>query len=70
MSNPHDELTGKIAAPIVVGRKHVGGTTATNGTSVVVYVGLPLENILQTSGNETDADLFHLTLRHSGLATQ
>ena len=69
MSNPHDELTGKVAAPIVVGRKHVGGTTPTNGTSVVVYVGLPLENVLQTSNNNTDADLFHLTLRYSGLTT-
>jgi hypothetical protein len=68
-SNPHDELTGQIAAPIVVGRKHVGGTTATNGTSQVVYVGLPLENVLQTSGNQTAADLFHLTLRYSGLTT-
>jgi hypothetical protein len=66
-SNPHLELTAKIAAPIIVGRKHVGGTTATNGTSTVVYVGFPIEDVLVTTNNNSGADVFDATLAYAGL---
>jgi hypothetical protein len=67
VSNPHSELAAPIAAPIAVGRKHVGGTTSTNGTSTVVYVGFPIEDVLKTVNNDSAADFFDATLSYAGL---
>ena len=56
-------LTPAAAIPIVVGRKAVG----TAGTSKVVYVGAPAENILMTAGNNSAAQLFHGILVYLGV---
>jgi hypothetical protein len=63
VENPDGQLTAATAVPAVVGRKHVGAA----GTSTVVYVGIPLEDILMTTGNNSAADFFHSTLVYSGL---
>jgi hypothetical protein len=57
-----------IAVPVTVGRKAAGAA----GTSQVVYVGLPIEDIVQTSvtSNQTSADFFHAVLRYVGLKAQ
>src|ERR1022692_871942 len=47
VSDADGQLTPAAAIPIVVGRKTVG----TAGTSKVVYVGAPVENILVTAAN-------------------
>ena len=49
--------------PVVVGRKSVG----TAGTSTVVYVGIPIENIQMTGANNTAAQFFHAVLQYAGL---
>ncbi len=56
-------LTSAAAIPIVVGRKAVG----TAGTSKVVYVGAPAENILMTAANNSAAQLFHGILVYLGV---
>ena len=66
VENPDGQLAAATAVPAVVGRKHVGAA----GTSTVVYVGIPIENILMTTGNNSAADFFHSTLVYAGLKTQ
>jgi hypothetical protein len=63
--NPDGALAAAQAVPAVVGRKHVGA----NGTSTVVYVGIPLEDVLMTTGNSSAADFFHATLVYAGIDT-
>jgi hypothetical protein len=63
VENPDQQLSAATAVPAVVGRKTVG----TAATSKVVYVGIPIENILKTTGNNTNADFFHAVLRYVGL---
>jgi len=63
--NPDGALTSAQAVPAVVGRKHVGA----KGTSTVVYVGIPLEDVLMTTGNNSAADFFHATLVYAGIDT-
>ncbi|MFL5306368.1 MAG: hypothetical protein ACJ8F1_14220 [Polyangia bacterium] len=49
---------------VVVGRKQVG----TAGTSTVVYVGMPIENVQMTgSTNNSAAQFFHAVLQYAGL---
>ena len=60
--NPDQALTAAAAVPAVVGRKNVGA----KGTSTVVYVGIPLEDVLMTTGNNSAADFFHATLVYAG----
>jgi hypothetical protein len=66
VENPDGQLTAATAVPAVVGRKQVGAA----GTSTVVYVGIPIEDVLKTTGNNSAADFFHSTLVYSGLKTQ
>jgi hypothetical protein len=66
MEDPAGALGNPAAVPVAVGRKNVG----TKGTSQVVYIGMPLEDIVQTTGNKTGADFFHAVLRYAGLKTQ
>ncbi len=54
---------GDQAVPIVVGRKQVGAA----GTSTVVYVGMPIEDIQMTVSNNTAAQFFHAVLKYAGL---
>ncbi|HEY6477118.1 MAG TPA: hypothetical protein VI456_11095 [Polyangia bacterium] len=61
--NPDEALTAPTAVPAAVGRKHVGA----KGTSTVVYVGIPLEDVLMTTGNNSPADFFHATLVYAGI---
>jgi hypothetical protein len=61
--NPDQALTAAAAVPAVVGRKNVGA----KGTSTVVYVGIPLEDVLMTTGNNSTADFFHATLVYAGI---
>jgi hypothetical protein len=63
VENPDQQLAAATAVPVVVGRKNVG----TAGTSKVVYIGMPIEDILKTTGNNTSADFFHAVLRYVGL---
>ena len=63
VSNADGVLTPAAAIPIVVGRKAVG----TAGTSKVVYVGAPAENILMTAANNSAAQLFHGILVYLGI---
>lgn len=49
--------------PVVVGRKHVGAA----GTSTVVYVGMPVEDIQTTVTGGTPAQFFHAALVYAGL---
>jgi hypothetical protein len=63
VDNPNGQLAAAGAVPIAVGRKHVG----TAGTSTVVYVGMPIENVLKTTGNNSPADFFHAALVYAGL---
>ncbi len=65
MSDP-DGTGTPIATAIAVGRKNVGAA----GTSTIVYVGMPIEDILMTTGNNSAADFFHATLVYAGLKTQ
>jgi hypothetical protein len=66
VEDPDGQIGTPTAVPVVVGRKSVGA----KGTSQVVYVGLPVEDIVQTTGNKTGADLFHAVLRYAGLKAQ
>ncbi len=62
MSDP--DVTGTpITAPIVVGRKSIGAA----GTSQLVYVGMPIEDILVTTGNNSNKQLFHAALVYLGI---
>ena len=63
VSDADGQLTPAAPVPIVVGRKTVG----TAGTSKVVYVGAPAENILVTTANNSAAQLFHGILVYLGL---
>jgi hypothetical protein len=60
--NPDGQLLAAQAVPAVVGWKHVGAA----GTSTVVYVGIPIEDVLVTTGNNSAADFFHSTLVYAG----
>ena len=64
--NPDQALTAATSVPAAVGRKRVGAA----GTSTVVYVGIPLEDVLMTTGNNSAADFFHATLVYAGIDTQ
>jgi hypothetical protein len=63
VSDADGQLTPAAPIPIVVGRKAVG----TAGTSKVVYVGAPAENILVTVANNSAAQLFHGILVYLGV---
>jgi hypothetical protein len=63
VSDADGQLTPAAPIPIVVGRKAVG----TAGTSKVVYVGAPAENILVTVANDSAAQLFHGILVYLGV---
>lgn len=65
VSDADAQVTPAAAIPIVVGRKSVG----TAGTSKIVYVGAPVENILVTAANNSAAQLFHGILVYLGLKT-
>ncbi len=52
-----------VAAPVIVGRKGVGAKK----TSQVVYVGMPIEDIVMTNGSNSNADLFLAVLKYAGL---
>jgi hypothetical protein len=65
VSDADGVLTPAAAIPIVVGRKAVG----TSGTSKVVYVGAPAENILMTAANNSAAQLLHGILVYLGVKT-
>jgi hypothetical protein len=64
--NPDHALAAAQAVPAVVGRKHVGA----KGTSTVVYVGIPLEDVVMTTGNNSAADFFHAALVYAGIDAQ
>jgi hypothetical protein len=66
VENPAAQLTAATAVPAVVGCKHVGAA----GTSTVVYVGMPIEDVLKTTNNNTAADFFHAALVYTGIKTQ
>ncbi len=66
VENPASQLTAATVVPAVVGRKHVGAA----GTSTVVYVGIPIEDVLKTTNNNTAADFFHAALVYTGIKTQ
>jgi hypothetical protein len=61
--NPDQALATATAVPATVGRKHVGAA----GTSTVIYVGIPLEDVLMTTGNNSAADFFHAALVYAGI---
>lgn len=61
--NPAGALTAAAPVAAVVGRKNVG----TKKTSTVVYVGLPIEDILMTNGTNSNADFFLSVLKYAGL---
>ena len=63
VSDADGQLTPAAPIAIVVGRKAVG----TAGTSKVVYVGAPVENILMTAANNSAAQLFHGILVYLGI---
>ncbi len=63
VSDDPDGSGTKHDVAVVVGRKHVGAA----GTSTVVYVGMPLENIQMTAKNSTSAQFFHAALVYAGL---
>jgi hypothetical protein len=51
------------ATPVVVGNKHAGAL----GTSTVIYVGVPVENIQNGGPKKTAQDFFHAILVYAGL---
>jgi hypothetical protein len=65
VENPDEQLPAATTVAAVVGRKHVGAA----GTSTVVYVGIPIENVLMTTGNNSATDFFHAVLVYAGLKT-
>ncbi len=65
MTDP-DSTGTPIAAAIAVGRKKVGLA----GTSTLVYVGMPIEDVLMTTGNNSNTQFFHAALVYAGLKTQ
>jgi hypothetical protein len=66
VENPDQQLPAATAVPAVVGRKLVGAA----GTSTVVYVGIPIENVLMTTANNSPTDFFHAVLVYAGIKTQ
>jgi hypothetical protein len=52
-----------LAAPVIVGRKNVGAKK----TSQVIYVGMPIEDVVATNGTNSNADLFLAILKYAGL---
>ena len=52
-----------VATPVVVGHKHAG----TAGTSTVIYVGIPVENIQPGLNKNTAQQFFHAILVYAGL---
>jgi hypothetical protein len=66
VENPDNVLDTPAPVAIIVGRKSVGAAH----TSKVVYAGMPLENVLMTTGNNTAQQLFHAALVYTGLKAQ
>jgi hypothetical protein len=64
MDDPDGSGTAR-AVPVIVGRKHVGAA----GTSTVVYVGMPIENVQVIANDNTAGQLFHAVLVFAGLAS-
>ncbi len=66
VSDDPDGSGTKHDVAVVVGRKHVGAA----GTSTVVYVGMPVENIQAAPNKATAAQFFHAALVYAGLASR
>ena len=66
VENPDNVLDAPVPVAIIVGRKSVGAAHS----SEVVYAGMPIENVLMTTGNNTAQQLFHAALVYTGLKTQ
>ncbi len=66
VSDDPDGSGAKHDVAVVVGRKHVGAA----GTSTVVYVGMPVENIQAAVNKATAAPFFHAALVYAGLAAR
>jgi len=66
VSDDPDGSGAKHDVAVVVGRKHVGAA----GTSTVVYVGMPVENVQTAMNKATAAQFFHAALVYAGLAAR
>jgi hypothetical protein len=66
VENPDNVLGAPVPVAIIVGRRSVGAAH----TSKVVYAGMPIENVLMTTGNNSAQQLFHAALVYTGLKTQ
>ena len=66
VENPDNILAAPAPVAIIVGRKSVG----TAHTSKVVYAGMPIENVLMTTGHNSAQQLFHAALVYTGLKAQ
>lgn len=65
VENPDSVLAAPVPVAIIVGRKSVGAAHS----SMVVYAGMPIENVLMTTGNNSAQQLFHAALVYTGLKT-
>jgi len=65
VENPDNVLDAPVPVAIITGRQSVGAAHS----STVVYAGLPIENVLMTTGNNGAQQLFHAALVYTGLAT-